>query len=276
MKTARITLLFIFVLTFLGAQAQDVPPGFKSWWWGGLTVRVSPRFSVKASNLAAFNSSPYRLQFLQPQVAGSMAFGESWRVAGGYAPSIFNTSEGFRLYSRLFSEGTHSMRFGNLRMKNSLRAEWHFPQQRKYRFRFILANRLSLKTKLPLRASPYIRNQLYYYLGGRPVVHSLGEQGEFEEGEFEEDEEAGEEGELDEEAFAPNGFHRYRLTVGLRLRLAKRLYGSVYYIWQREFNSGLSPNTELNMPHPESGKIQAPFNNFSLIGVGISYTIKTY
>lgn len=212
-------------------------------------------------------------------------FGKQWNMDVGMARSWFKTSNGTKTYNRLFAEGDYKLKLGRVGMKQSLRGEWHFPQLRKYRFRFIYTNKVSMRFKqLPGRPQPFIRQQVFYYLAGKPVkYYAMGDEGLDEDDEDEEEEDEGEEGDFEEfqagdliAEQAANGFHRYRFTLGVRFRLAKRLYGSVFYIWQREFNTPFFPERHLNVPNQSGTKTQAPFNNYSLVGFSLNYTLKLY
>ena len=261
-------------------QAQDVPPGFKNWMGTGLTIRVSPNTSFRVSQLTALNTGPYSYQFTQGNVSMSRSLSERWNMDVGMARSWFQQKDGIKTFNRLFAEGDYKLKLGRVSMKQSLRGEWHFPQLRKYRFRFIYTNKVSMKFKqLPGRPQPFIRQQLHYYLAGRPVKYYA--EGESEgESEFGDEEEFEEEGEFGERELiaeqAANGLHRYRVFVGVRLRLAKRLYGSVFYMWQREFNTPFFPERHLNVPNQSGTKTQAPFNNYSMVGFSLNYTLKLY
>lgn len=259
MKAIRNTIL-AFTLTFAFAintsLAQDVAPGMKAWGLSSLKLRFSPKSSFTVTQLTAFDMDGTGFQFLQVPLSFNRKIGNNMNVDMGFMPTVFKQTEGVKLFNRVFTEFDHKIRWGNLAMKQSVRAELHFPQLRKYRMRFIYTNKLSYRFRnAPLRLTPFIRNQIFWYQGGRDVQY-------YDEGEL-----------IAEQA--PNGFHRFRVTIGVRMRLAKRLYGSAFYAFQREFNLPFSPERELNVPRP-NGRVQAPFNNYSLVGIGISYTLKLY
>lgn len=254
----KITLLTLICLITGSIFAQDVPPGFKTWAATGLRVRLSPKTSISGSQLTAFNMRPSSFQFTQANLSIGHRIGERWNLDLGAARSWFKSSETIKTYNRVFAEVDYKIKWGELGMKQSLRAEYHFPQIRKYRTRFIYSNKLSYRfKKLPLRPQPFIRHQLYWYQGGKNVKYYDEESGELEVSQ------------------PANGFHRYRFTIGVRARLAKRLYGSLFYTWQREFNLPFNDFRALNVTKP-NGKVQAPFNNYSLVGFSLSYTLKLY
>lgn len=261
----RLALIVLTLLLAVGLKAQDLQPGFKTWGGTGLNLRFSPRTTVRISQLTAFNTVPHRFQFLQSNLSLGRKIGERWNLDVGYARSWFQREESLATFNRFFAEVDYKSTLGPFNVKQSVRSEWHFPQLRKYRYRLIYTNKLSLRfKKLPLRPQPFLRQQLYWYLGGRNVRYY-----EFE------DEELEEPGELLVEQPA-NGLHRYRLSMGVRMRLARRFYGTVYYTWQREFNTPFFPERHLNVPNRKGTRTQAPFNNYSLIGLSLSYTLKLY
>ncbi len=261
MKTMKHRALMILLGALLMAgslAAQDLPPGFKAWQYSSLRLRLNPKNSVSFSELTALNTRPMSFQFLQVNGMYSRRLANRWNLDVGYARSWFKTSEEIRVFQRVLVEIDFKQRWGEFRMKHSFRAEYHWPQLRKWQSRFIYSNKIAYRFKeLPLRPTPYLRNQLYWYQGGRDVSY-------FEE----------ETGELLERRPA-NGIHRYRMTAGVRMRLAKRLYTSVFYTWQREFNMPGNEFRRLNVPNAR-GNTQAPFNQFHLIGWSLDYTLKLY
>lgn len=280
MNTKHLLLLiFLCLLSAAPLSAQDVPPGFKNWAGTGLNIRLNRETTIRVSQLTAFNTDPYGFQFTQGNASVSRNLGERWNLEGGYARSWFKSKDQIKTYNRLFAEGDLKTTLGSVKMKHSLRGEWHFPQLRKYRFRFIYSNKVSMRFKeLPGRPQPFIRQQLYYYLAGRNVTYyDVENEEEFEEGEEGEEEEEFEGGESAGFLSQPaNGLHRYRLTLGVRFRLAKRLYATAFYAWQREFNTPFFPERHLNVPNQSGTKVQAPFNNYSLVGLSLNYTLKLY
>jgi hypothetical protein len=269
-------LLFgFFTSKFSGAQ--DLPPGFKNWAIGGITAKVSPKTSLGVSQLYAFNTGPYNLQFVQSTFSAGFKLSKKFNLDFGYADSRFKSGEEFKHYHRVFTELDYSSKLSkNIKMKNSLKSEWHFPQLKKYRYRFIYSNKISFKNKfLPWRATPYIRNQVYYYLDGKATTYYAEVDPEEE---IDEEGATAEEGEVEIERIvqAPSDFHRYRLTLGVRMRPAKGLYLSVYYIMQKEFNTPFTEFRDLNTPNRTGTRTKIPFNNYSLVGVSLNYQFKTY
>jgi len=258
------TIIIAFVLLVPGqVSGQDLPPGLKAWGSMGLQMRLNKRNAIEVSHLTAFNTGPLRTQFFQTNIGWAHKMGKCWNLDLGVAQSQFRRSEEFATYNRVLTELDFKQKWGLWSMKHSLRAEYHFPQLRKWQSRFIYSNKISYKCKeLPFRPQPFIRNQIYWYQGGRTVKYY-------------EESEAGEREFLFRQA--PNGFHRYRVTLGVRCRLAKRFYATVFYIQQREFNLPFA-FTEMRNLNVLTAKdnVQAPFNNFSLVGIRLDYTLKLY
>ncbi|MEM0999411.1 MAG: DUF2490 domain-containing protein [Bacteroidota bacterium] len=251
----QLLLTTIALLLTTSLFAQDVSPEFKAWGLGTLKLRFSRNTSFTITQLSAIDLAPTRFQFLQVPLSMNRRIGERWNLDIGIMPSWFTQEDGVKMFNRVFTEVDFKQRWGRLRMKHSLRTEYHFPQIRKYRMRFIYSNKISYQFRdAPGRLTPFLRQQIFWYQSGRTIDY-------YEDGEI-------------VETAPSNGFHRYRMTLGVRARLAKRFYGSLFYTWQREFNV---PWTErgLNVQRP-NGRIQAPFNNYALIGVGLSYTLKLY
>lgn len=250
----------------LSASGQDLPPGFKNWATGTFNLRISKKNTIRFSQLYAFNTKPSGLQFIQSNVSFDRRLNKPWSAGFGYAHSAFKSSSGsFNQYHRVFVSATHRQYWGNFRGKLGGKAEFHFPQLRKWQYRFIVSHKLSWRNKFfPFKGTPYIKNQLYYYAGGREVKYW----------ELDESEEGSEEYVLGAER-APNGWHRYRFTAGMRFRFTKSFAGSFYYTIQREFNTPWNPYG-LNVYNKSQTRIKVPFNNFSLVGVSLSYTLKTY
>ncbi len=153
-------------------------------------------------------------------------------------------------------------------MKNTIQAEKYFPRLQKFGARLVFTNKWTFHPgNWPLKMTPYIRNQLYYYQGGDPITYWLDE----------DDIEISEEGESEEFIRqAPNGLHRYRFTLGVRSKLSKELALSLFFMRQVEFNTGWAPYRELNVYNQSMTRIKRPFNNYSLIGISLNYTFKTY
>lgn len=255
MKKILKLLIMMFLILPTSLRSQDLEDGFKNWWSVSLSARVNKKFSIKSSHLLGLNAEGFQPQFYQTNLSAAWRLNKAWSVESGLAHSQFYGKTSVGIFHRLFVKGSHRAKWDRWTLKTDLKAEWHFPQVRKYRYRFLWTQKLSYRfKKAPLRMTPYFKYQLQYYLDGKPVT-------------FE-----GDEDEMEE--MSPNGLHRLRLAVGVRMRLVKRLYLTPFFIWQNEFN--LPFGGELNVENESTGKVQAPFNNYSVVGINLSYTFKLY
>ena len=261
-KLIKLGFCFICYSTLL---AQDLSQDFKNWYLSSLSFKLSKRHTFSVGHLSSFDLTPnnYLHKFSQNQLNFSYRFSDQWIGSIGYAHSLIKGTKTRTPYGRVQAKLSHRVRWNHIRMTNCLRLEHNFTQLAKFQQRLILSNNFQYYNRnWPLRLSPFIKNQVFYYQGGRPVKYWLPEEDSIEEG----------------VAFieqAPNGWHRYRLTLGVRARLRKRLYASAFYAIQREFNTGLSPYRAIHVPN-SSGRIIRSFNNYSLLGISLAYTIKLY
>ena len=269
MKSLVIPFLILLCLLPSWAVAQDLSPDlssdFKNWYIVGLNIRTSPKNTVSFSHLSSFDVQNYQHGFMQNQVALSRNLGKRWTGQLGYAHStIMRTTRPNTTYHRIHLRAQHQVKLGRFRMQNRLQVEKYFPSLQKFGARAVFSNKWSYYNRdLPLRISPYIRNQVFYYQGGSPITYWLPATDI-------------EDGGPNSISQAPNGWHRYRLSIGARMRLQRNLYLSIFYTLQREFNTGLAPYRELNVPNKSGTRIKRPFNSYSLVGVSLNYTIKTY
>ena len=132
-------------------------------------------------------------------------------------------------------------------MTNTVQLEKYFPTLRKFGSRGVITNKWSYSNRSwPLKLSPYIKQQLYYYQGGEPINYGIPEE-DLEE--FEPEDEDDEPEELEQ---SPNGFHRYRITGGVRMKLAKATCIEPLLYQTIEFNTGFAPYREINVPRPRT------------------------
>lgn len=265
----RKMLLIIGLVTFSqSCLAQDLSQNFKHWYLAGINARLNPKVTLKINRLNSYDVEAYRHGFHQTSFGLTKRIDKSWEYGGAYAYSVIHGRSRNIPYHRLSAYLTQRSTFGKLRMKNTAQAEWYLPKLPKFGQRLVLTNKWSYYNKRwPLKTSPYIKNQLYYYNGGEPIIYWLPE---------EEIEIDGEGEEIDNIEQAPNGWHRYRFSFGVRYKLSKALALSLFYTRQIEFNTGWSPYRALNVYNKSKTRIKRPFNNYSLFGMSLTYTFKTY
>ena len=255
MKNKVLTLVLLGI-AFCSIQAQDAEADFNSYFSYNVDYRLNKKTKLKFGQLIAFKYQPFDFQYSQ------MKFGIAHRVTKKttvdfyYKPMYFKGNTLSRWYHRLSTSISKSSKLFSLPLKNTITAEWHFPKLQKYQYRFIYTLKYSFKNKiLPLRATPYIKYQLYYYLGGKPLDY------------FDET------GEVLVARQSPDDFHRYRIGGGIRFRPAKYFYVTLYYIWQEEFNTKLTTNRSINILNNSQTAIKYPFNDYQVVGLSLSYSI---
>lgn len=255
-----------FLTTLLKIQAQDQPPGFKNWATIGVKVKTSDKLTISYSHLTGtstnvgVNNQSYGLYFMQGNLGFNVRTGKKTDIQLGYKANVLGLSAGSstNLYNRFYVQGSGRADIFKMLSKHTLTLEWHFPQLRKYRYRAIYTFRYFIDNDfLPWKMKPYIKAQLYYYLDGRSISY------------------------YDETGKriakkSPNDFHRYRLGAGLYMKPSKQLRLSLYYLWQQEFNTFLTRNRDLNVPSKSGRSIKAPFNNYSVLGISLTWKIKVY
>lgn len=267
MKRKSQLILIVIFLTHT-SKAQDLSEDFKNWFITGVNVRVSKATTLKLNRLNSYDVKGYRAGFNQTSFGAAHRLNKKWEIGGAYAYSTIIGSRTKTNYHRISAYVSHRKKFGKFQMKNTVQLEKYFPIQPKFGARAVLSNKWSYSNKKwPLRLSPYVRNQLYFYQGGEPIVYWLPE----------EEIEVNEEGETEEFIEqSPNGWHRYRFSIGVRAKANKNIALSLFYTKQIEFNTGFAPYRELNVYNRSQTRRKRPFNNYSLVGMSIVYTLKTY
>ncbi len=257
MKKSVLSVFVLFLVLLLGKDvfAQDLPLGLKNYYNVGLDMRLSKRWTARVKQLYGFDVRPnYQLRLLLNTVSMEYRLNRSMRVELAYRPMYFRGNTRFLWYHRISARTSHSQRLGDFRWKNSITAEWFFPQLAKYKYRFIWASRFYLPSINFWRARPYLQGQLYYYLDGKPLKYY----------------DAGGEWLVTQ---APNDFHRFRLSVGMRFRPSRALRLSLYYTLQKEFNTNFSQNRDINVPNKSGTKIRYAFNDYAVIGASLSFRL---
>ncbi|BDS10010.1 hypothetical protein [Aureispira anguillae] len=288
MKFYRYLALFLLVnsLVVPNLQAQDLTDGIKSWFGYSVNVNIGKRFKGKFAQLYSVDLPDARFGFMQTDVTLAykltgrhylqIEFSSAqypWRsrhINFGFS----NNPLGLTSYQRLTLNYNVSHKLlkknNHLKLKHYAVAQLFFPQPEKHRVRFIYTLRIYYANKKwPWRISPYLASSLYYYLGGRPIIYYNNE------------------GQITGYN-SPNGYHRFRVKTGFSFRPFKNVLFNctLYVIFQWEFNTGIFPNTDINYKrpisldnvsypfNPTSIKTQQPFNNYTAIGLHLSYRIK--
>ncbi len=252
-KIAFIIFLFASIYPI---EAQDLESDFFHFYSYNFDYKLNQKVHLKAGELFSFKSDSYELQFTLFKLGGTYRFSKRISTEFYYKPMLFKGSTGDIWYHRLSALLNYRSTLFSLPLKNTLTAESYSPRFKKYGYRFIYSIKLYFKNNfLPLRATPYIKYQLYYYLGGKPLNYW------------------DENGETLLARNAPNDFHRYRLGTGVRFRPASHFYITLYYIWQEEFNTTFTKNRQLNILNKSQTAIKYAFNDYQVLGLGLSYYI---
>jgi hypothetical protein len=254
----KIILIIFFCTSITLVKAQDIESKFIHFYSFNLDYKLNEKVHLQVGELFSFKTGTYNLQFTQFKLGGSYRFTERISSDIYFKPMLFKGSSRDIWYQRLSASFNYRSTIFTLPLKNTLTAEWFSPQLQKYRYRFIYSIKLYFKNKfLPLRATPYLRGQLYYYLDGKPLNYW------------------DENGETLLARNSPNDFHRYRLSAGIRFRPAKHFYVTLYYIQQEEFNTTFTKYRQLNILNKSQTAIKYPFNDYQVLGLSLTYYLKS-
>lgn len=251
-------LAFVCAMSVTCAFSQDLSPGFKFWESVGLEWEINKKLSLKFNEMLAFNTRKGNiLQF------GQADFGVNYRpsklveLAVGYKPSVFSLSGGTTLYSRVYNDVMLRHKLFTLPVKHTITSEFFFPSLPKYQYRFSYSMNYYFKNKfLPFKMTPYIKGEMYYYLGGSKNTYYDGLGNKIVKQ-------------------RPNDFHRYRIGGGITSKPLPYLRATIYYLHQQEFNTNLTKNRGINVPNKDGTIIRDPFNNYNVIGLELEFTIKS-
>ena len=251
-------LAFIIFLSVLPntINSQDINTTLANYYSYNINFKLN-NSKVYVGQLLAFNNNPNILKFNQFKIGISKRVLKNISIRFFYKPMIlYGKSKNF-LYHQLSPSVTLRSKLFTLPLRNSVTVDLFLPKLKKYKFRFIYTLKLFFKNKyLPFRTTPYIKFQLYYYLNGKPIKYYNRNSSDL----------------LIRNS--PNDFHRFRLGMGIRFRPIKYFYITLYYTLQKEFNTSLTENRGLNIWNKKQTKIQSPFNNYQILGLNFSYSIR--
>ncbi|MEM7380862.1 MAG: DUF2490 domain-containing protein, partial [Bacteroidota bacterium] len=245
MRTTKcLVLLSIFLFSSFHSNivAQD---GVKFWAGHSLGTKLTESWRIRVGQLYLFDEV-MDLSSMQNSARIEYRFNRKFRIGLGYIRSSDPTDPDQEARNRLDPRIRYSFRIGKLRVANTLRTEWHFPERSKFEYRIRYALRLHRGDwGLPLNITPYVTNELHYYLDGRPFQYR-NPQGEAVVKQ------------------SPDGLHAHRITLGLRFKPFKRANASIYFMRQTEFNLG-NKYRRINVTDPRNGEVKRDFNNFSVL-----------
>ncbi|WP_350284813.1 DUF2490 domain-containing protein [uncultured Croceitalea sp.] len=254
MKKPKVTILIVVIFTLFLSTATMAQEDLKVWTGHSWSTNLTDEWRVRAGQLYLFDER-FDLSSLQNNARVEYRFNRRFRVGLGYVRSSSPGDPDQQARNRLETRFRLSQRWGKLRIAHTLRPEWHFPERSKFEYRIRYSLGLHAGNwGLPLKITPYITNELHYYLDGRPFQYrdSAGDK-------------------LVRQS--PNGLHAYRIRLGVRFRPFKRASANISFMRQREFNIG-SPYRSLNVTDPRNGEVKRGFNNFSVLSFSFFYRIK--
>jgi len=242
------------ILIIAGCNLLQSQNEVKLWTAHSYSTKVSDKWRIRAGQLYLFDEN-VSLSSLQNSARLEYRLDKKFRLGLGYTRSSDPADVDQTAKNRVETRFRYRVRWGKLRIYNYLRGEWHFPERSKFEYRIRYALGLHAGDwGMPLRITPYITNELHYYLNGRPFQYRDGN-GE----------------KLVKQS--PDGLHAYRIRLGVRFRPFKRASASLSFMRQTEFNIG-SPFRRLNVTDPRNGEIKRSFNNFSVLAFSFSYRFK--
>lgn len=244
-------IILLAVLYNLESAAQEGP---KFWSGYSLSTNLNKEWRINAGQLYLFDNS-LGLGSVQNSARIDYRFNRNFGVGLGYIHSNNSNDPDQAARNRLDPRASYSFRVGKLRVGNTLRAEWHFPERSKFEYRVRYGLQLHAGDwGLPLDITPYVSNELHYYLGGKPF-------------QFRDDN-----GEKVVNQ-SPNGLHAHRIKLGVRFKPFKRASAGLSFMRQTEFNLG-DKYRRINVTDPRNGEIKRPFNNFSVVAFNFAYRFK--
>ena len=244
------TLLFIsFFIETIGAQEE-----LRLWTGHSAQAKLTKEWRLNVGQLLLFSQEPFELASLQNSAGITYRVNRRTSYGIGYIRSSDPSDPDQEARNRITGRFRLNLRLGKVRIANSLRAEWHFPERSKFEYRLRYGFRVHRGNwGLPLKTTPFITNEFHYYLSGRPFQYrdDLGEKVVKQ---------------------SPDGLHAHRITLGVRFRPFRRAQASLSYMRQTEFNIG-NKYRRINVTDPRNGKIRRKFNNFSVVMFRFSYQL---
>ncbi|MEW7292144.1 DUF2490 domain-containing protein [Aquimarina sp. 2304DJ70-9] len=248
LKTTIVVFLFFFLQTTI---AQE---DLKLWTGHSAQAKLTKEWRLTVGQLLLFRQEPFELSSLQNSANISYRINKRTRVGLGYIRSSDPFDPDQEARNRITGRYRKDFRLGKLRLANSFRAEWHFPERSKFEYRLRYGLRIHRGNwGLPLKTTPFITNELHYYLSGKPFQYR---------------------DELGDKVVkqSPNGLHAHRITLGVRFKPFKRANASLSYMRQTEFNIG-DKYRRINVVDPRNGRVKRAFSNFSVVMFRFSYQL---
>ncbi|MEM9364277.1 MAG: DUF2490 domain-containing protein [Bacteroidota bacterium] len=247
-KSNPTLLLFLTFFFNLSAFAQE---SVKFWAGHSYRTNITREWRARAGQTYLFDDR-MDLTSLQNSARIEHRLNRNFRVGLGYIRSSDPADPDQSARNRLDPRVRYRFKVGTLRIANQLRTEWHFPSRSKFEYR--LRYSLGLNAGdfgFPLGITPFMANELHYYLNGRPLNYR------------------DKDGDIIVSQ-SPNGLHAHRIRIGVRFEPLKRANVSLSFMRQTEFNIG-SRFRSINVVDPRDGDILRDFNNFLAMSFSFSY-----
>ncbi|WP_219011695.1 DUF2490 domain-containing protein [Aquimarina litoralis] len=249
-KLKIISALFIYFFTSIAIAQEDL----KLWTGYSAQAKLTKKWRLSAGQLLLFNQEPFELSSMQNSVNIRYRMSKRMSFGTGYLRSSDPSDPDQEARNRITGRFRLNARLGKVRFANSLRAEWHFPERSKFEYRIRYGLRIhGGNWGLPLKTTPFITNEVHYYLSGRPLQYRDASGDKVVKQ-------------------SPDGLHAHRVTLGIRFRPFRRANASISYMQQTEFNIG-SKYREINVVDPRNGRVRRAFNNFSVLMFRFSYQL---
>ncbi len=249
-KKKIITISIAFFIFLIGTSQENL----KLWTGYSAQTRMTKEWRISAGQLLLFSPELGELSSMQNSVNLTFRLNRKIRFGTGYLRSSDPLDPDQEARNRITARFGLNMKLGKFRFNNNLRGEWHFPERSKFEYRLRYGLRIHRGSwGLPWKTTPFINNEIHYYLSGKPLQYR------------------DEEGEKVVKQ-SPDGLHAYRFTLGVRFRPFKRASASVSYMRQTEFNIG-NKYREINVIDPRNGRVRRSFNHFSVLMFRFSYRL---
>lgn len=220
-----------------------------------ISAPVAKKLQVDYSHMRTYIiTDKFNNSFNQHAIQLNYAHNRQWNFSSAVQFITSTSSRETRI--RALVRAAHTTRLENFNWTNSVRLETNSKNETRFRNRFGISTRLSLRKRLEfLRLMPSISYAMFYNIGGNPIRY------------------------YDQEANllarqTPDGFHRGRLTLSVNSKINNYLRVTVYYMRQQEFNLLSSPTRKMNVYDPVRNRTLRPFNNFNALGLSLNVSLE--
>lgn len=249
------------------------------WYKNYISIRLHPKWSIDNSLMFGLRSVKHDFAFVQIGVGVTHRFNKFWSMRAGYESTFFKHSNWWRNRYNVEPGVFNSVHFQSFslnvkrrdnigekfRLTNTLEGKFFTPRYEKFQTRIRLGTHFGYRKKdLPWQLRPFVSASVYYYLNGRQVEYT----------EVGDPVEEGGEPEIVTFTAAPNGLHRALIRIGTSFKPFKAKKApsfSLYYGFNREFNSGIGNELNIEPAEGTNGKVRLPFNNYGILGFQVNW-----